>query len=237
MIESTNGVTSNNLLVKEGLLSLGPRDFILKYLKYLPWILICVAISLVVAYIRIRYTAPIFTMQASFLIKSDRGGNPQNDTRFSEMFMGQQSVNMEDEMQILKSTPVMERVVGDLNLQTEYFSKGSIRSTLLYPSSPIDMKILGLADSSRGFSFLIRIINDDQFTIEPNGKLLQFGQIFSSNGNTCIVNRDKTNDLHDYPPDRKFILSWQPANSVASGIINGLTLKQDNDQSNILFLS
>src|SRR5579862_2614143 len=237
MIEATNGVSSNNLLVKEGLLSLGPRDFILKYLKYLPWILICVAISLVIAFLRIRYTDPIFDMQASFLIKSDRGGNPQSDTRFNEMFMGQQSVNMEDEMQILKSTPVMERVVRDLNLQTQYFSKGSIRSTLLYPISPIEMKIIELADSSSGFSFLIKIVNDNQFIIEPNGKPLQFGQIFSINGNTCILNRDKTNDLHDYPPDRRFILSWQPAISVASGILSGLTLKQDNDQSNILFLS
>ena len=39
------------------------RDFIMRYLRYLPWLIVCFALSLVVAYIKIRYTVPIYHVQ------------------------------------------------------------------------------------------------------------------------------------------------------------------------------
>src|SRR5579862_1789780 len=237
MNESTNGTVSNGMLAKEGLVSFGPRDFVLKYLKYLPWVVISVAISLVGAYLRIRYTPPVYTMQSTFLIKSDRGGNGQGDARFNEIFMSTGSVNMDDEIQILKSTPVMARVARDLNLQTQYYSMGSFRSTHLYPETPIFLKIVELPDSTRGFAINLKIINDDQFIVGESKTPVQFGQTFKVDANLCIVFRDRTIDLQNYPPDRRFMITWQPEWSVGGGLLDGLTIKQDNDQSDVLFLA
>src|SRR5215475_5173714 len=86
--------------------SLGPREFVLKYLRFLPWVVICVALALVAAYVKIRYTPPIFRAQSSILIKNDRNAGEGKDTRFDELFMAQGSANLNNEMEILKSRPV-----------------------------------------------------------------------------------------------------------------------------------
>ena len=103
----TNGIATNNGTNQLNTSwSIGPREFILKNLKYLPWILICLAIALILAYIRIRYTPPSFVVHSTLLIKNDRNSSAQggNYERFNEMFLNQQSVNLDNEIQILRSS-------------------------------------------------------------------------------------------------------------------------------------
>src|ERR1700689_2440212 len=117
MTEQTNGtMTSNNTAFKDNSWTVGPKDFLFKYLKYIPWVIICIAVALVLAYLKIRWTPPIFHAQALLLIKDERSdGGASKDERFNEMLMEQPTINLDNEIEILKSSPVMERVVKDLD--------------------------------------------------------------------------------------------------------------------------
>ena len=91
MPEQVNGNEQNNFSNAEMSWKIGPREFIFKYLKFIPWIIICSAIALVLGWLKIRYTTNIFPVQASMLVKDDNkpGGG---DARFDAMFLDQKKV-------------------------------------------------------------------------------------------------------------------------------------------------
>src|SRR5208282_1688446 len=121
---------------------LGPRDFVFKYLKYLPWIIISLILALALAFIKIRYATKIYVSTSSVLIKTDKGINKQSGDRF-DLFMDQGSANLNNEIQILKSRPVLERVARDLDFQANYLNRGKIKkASLVYPVSPIILEVI-----------------------------------------------------------------------------------------------
>ena len=97
MQDSNNGFATVNLPSTNISWTVGPREFIFKYIKYLPWLLASIAIALGLAYLKIRYMPRIYHVQSSMLIKSDRPGSGQND-RFSEMFMNPGVSNLSNEI-------------------------------------------------------------------------------------------------------------------------------------------
>jgi tyrosine-protein kinase Etk/Wzc len=238
MTEQTNGImASNNTAFKDNSWTVGPKDFLFKYLKYIPWVIICVAIALVLAYLKIRWTPPIYHAQSSLLIKDERSdGGASKDERFNEMLMQQPTINLDNEIEILKSSPVMERVVRDLDFQFHYINTGKVRSTLLYPEAPFDLKIIHLADSSTGFAFSITLIDENQFTIGKSKTAVGFGQIFEIGRNHCMLLRKTNIDLRAYPVPN-FRISWQPALSAALQLVGGLRVTQLNEQATILTLA
>jgi tyrosine-protein kinase Etk/Wzc len=221
--------------------AIGPKDFIFKYLRYLPWVVLSTALFLFIAYIKIRYSVQIYMVQSSLLIKNDRqsgggGGGDSKDMRFDELFMSQGSANLSNEIEILKSRPVLQRVARDLDLSSRYYNKGSVKSSLIYPISPFHLEILNLADSMRGLSYKITLKNDDQFLLNENDKPFNFGQIIENGNNRFRIVRDPLVNIHTFG-SMIFEAYWLPLPVATEGLINGLKIIQINEQSTILTLS
>ncbi len=216
---------------------LAPKEFIFKYLKYLPWILVCAAIALVIAFIRIRYTVPLYHVQSSMLVEDEVDNNAVKDARFQELLPVQgASSNINNEVQILRSSPVMERVVRSLHLETRYYNIGKIRSSWLYPETPFRMEILSTADSAAGVSLLVTMKNDQQFTLDKGTTPISFGQAFDYRGNRLILIHDKKLGIQNYAaPD--FAVNFAPPRAVAGSVLGGLQIAPPGDQSTILTLS
>src|SRR5580704_7597409 len=196
MAEQTNGINNLSANGSPGIVAprdsswtIGPREFVIKYLRYLPWVLICAALALVFAYIKIRYTTPIFQVQSSLLIKNS-GPNGGGDAKLTELFGTQSGPNLSNEIPILKSSPVIRRVVHDLDFETHYYGQGKIRSTLLYPESPFHLQVIHIAEPSRGFGISITMLNEEHYLINPSKKPSSFGQIVELNGNRFILSRN-----------------------------------------------
>ncbi len=108
MPELVNGNDENKFSNTEMSWKIGPREFIFKYLKFIPWIILCSVIAYVLGWLKIRYTTNIYPVQASMLIK-DEDKRQGGDERFDEMFLSQKSANLNNEIQILKSRPVIAK--------------------------------------------------------------------------------------------------------------------------------
>lgn len=85
MSEQNIGNDLNNFSNTEMSWKIGPREFIFKYLKFIPWIIICSIIAYVLGYLKIRYTTNIYPVKASMLINDD-SKTPGGDPRFNQMF-------------------------------------------------------------------------------------------------------------------------------------------------------
>src|SRR6266498_2233608 len=98
------------------LLSLSFRDLFYKYVRFLPLFLLSVAFALFIAYIYLRYATPIYNSAGTLLIKNDQKNTNGND-KFEDVFVNSRNSNIQSEIEVLKSRPLMTRVVKKLGLQ------------------------------------------------------------------------------------------------------------------------
>jgi len=239
MPEKTNDIVPQNPAIAnpENQGSVGLKDFLFRYLRYLPWVLISAILFIVLAYLKIRYTVPVYHVQSSMLVKNDRGGSGggSKDARFDELFLNQGSVNLNNEVQILRSRPVLQRVVRDLELDKSYYVKGSIRSTLQYQDNPIDLVVLKVADSSRGLSFQVTILNEGEFLLNEGKKPMPFNMPFQLGDNVCLFVRNRNIGIN--PLQKVLQVNWQPMSQAVENLLAGIKVIQASDQSTILTLT
>jgi tyrosine-protein kinase Etk/Wzc len=244
MNENTNGVGKMQVYVKTNNPWVdGPKDFIFKYLHYIPLLLVCLTFCLVIAYIKVRYTPQIFRVQASLLIQNDNSttgagssGTGAKDERFEELFLTKDALNLSNEIEILKSTPVLQRVARDLDLQAAYYSRGNVRASLIYPTFPFTLNIINKADSTKGLSFIINLLSADRYTIDEGKTVYHFGDTLTVGDDHVQLIRHPETNIFSFA-SRKFEIDWSPLVDAALGLQQGLRVLQTNEQSTILTLS
>ena len=116
-MEPTNGIHFGE--TKK--LQLTPREFVIRYAKYIPWLLLSATVALVFAKIKLRYAIPIYRAESRLLIKRESPYGRSND-KFDDIFMGTPNQNVYNEIQLLKSRPLAARVVRKLKLQNTCFN-------------------------------------------------------------------------------------------------------------------
>jgi tyrosine-protein kinase Etk/Wzc len=238
MSEIPNGTSllTSQLLGHELAKPMGTREFVMRYLKYLPWLLLSIALAIGGAFVKNRYSIPIYQVQSSLIINNDRSGG-QKDDKLGELFMFGPSVNLSNEIEILRSRPFVERVVRDLGLQAYYYSKGNIRSTQLYGDIPFRLVLLRQVDSTIGFSFMVNAVDDKTFTLNEDKTLHRFNEPFAwTGGVTCLLEKSGQANI-SYYGSRKFLVGWESLTNTAEGLIGGLKIGQVNNSATILSIS
>ncbi|HHT30817.1 polysaccharide biosynthesis tyrosine autokinase [Petrimonas mucosa] len=96
-------------------------SILMKYLSYWKWFLISLFICLTIAAVYLFYTLPQFRVETSILFKDDqRGGGASEITVFKEMGVIRQKNNVDNEIEILKKSLIVERVVRKLGIYVSY---------------------------------------------------------------------------------------------------------------------
>ena len=105
------------------------------------WFILSVIICIGIAYVKLRYTTPIYQTYAKLLIKDEDNANGYNSNIKNAANLGiiSNSNGIDNEMEILKSHSIAVSVVKDLKLYTTYKSKGKIVDHLLYKYQPISV--------------------------------------------------------------------------------------------------
>ena len=114
------------------------------------WILLCMLIAYGVSNWYLRRTKPTYTRKASILIKDMNKGNFLGSAAygFSDASLMMQSVDLTNEIFVIRSPNVMKEVIHRLNLQMQYEIEGTFRNSVLYGSNlPIEVKMLEVKES------------------------------------------------------------------------------------------
>src|SRR5687768_16050604 len=118
-----------------------PREFVLRYIRYIPLLIISTLLFLVLAYIKLRYSTDIYEVKSKLLVKSENSSGGQS--MFQDMFLMSGAQNLSDEIEILKSTGLSKRIITALDLQTSYYNKGKVKATVIHPQDgPFKLQIL-----------------------------------------------------------------------------------------------
>lgn len=200
--------------------NLSIRDLFFKYIRFLPFFILSVALLLLLAYGYLRYATKIYSSGGTLLIVDDqqkgRSGSSSDD-KFQDLFMDNRTINIQNEMEVLRSTPLMERVVKKLNLEVSYYGVGKIKSENIYKQRPFSLRIIQLNDSLRSFSIDIKFINDHEFHINNGEQVFTFGDLFQNSDGVFSLIRNSYGTI-----SKEYNITWQSSYSVAASLVNNL---------------
>lgn len=216
---------------KSELSNLSVRDLFYKYIRFFPFFILSVALGLLIAFTYLRYANKVYSAGGSMLIKSESKG--RSSDKVEDIIMGSnRSENIQSEIEILKSRPLMTRVVNKLGLQFSFIALGRIKDQNVYKQAPFYIHAFKIADSTRAFSMSIKFINKNQFHINNEATLFSFDQVFE-NANGVFRLQKRSDPL----PGTEFQLSWQPAERMAASLTGNIKVMPKAGGTGILLIS
>jgi len=196
---------------KAELASLSIKDLFYKYIRFLPLFVICVALSLFVAFIYLRYATLVYSASGTMVIQDDKSGGGSDD-KFEKIFESDNKKNIQNEIEYIKSKQIMSRVVRALNLNYSYYAIGKIKELNIYKNNPFVVEAFRIEDSASSFNLKLRFSKDNLFSVNGNGSFT-FGQVFKNEYGVFRVNRRNNGDLAD-----EYRVEWNPTSAVASAL-------------------
>jgi tyrosine-protein kinase Etk/Wzc len=107
------------------------KDTLSKYLRYWPWFLLSMVICIPLGILYLRYAPVTYESSAKIkIIDESKEMNVAIDA-FS-MLNGSSNINMDNEIEVLRSYRLLGQVVSELNLDIAFFEKGNIKKTQLW---------------------------------------------------------------------------------------------------------
>lgn len=138
---------------------------ILIYLSYWKYFVITAAIALFSAYTYLRYTNPIYSIESKIKILSENNQGLKLPSELLGMMVNKSGINLENEIETMKSRRLLSVVVSDLNLMTSYSTVGKIRTSALW-NPPFT--VVAIVDKNKVFAGINFFI-----TAQKEGYLIQ----------------------------------------------------------------
>jgi tyrosine-protein kinase Etk/Wzc len=215
---------------KSELWSLSVKDIFYKYVRFLPLFLLSLAFALLVAWVYLRYSTRIYSATGTMLIKSEQGARSD---KVEDMITGSNRTgSIQNEIEVLKSRPLMTRVVKKLNLEFSYTAIGKIKEYNIYKQGPFLVEAFQIKDSTNGFSLTIKFLNADQFRINGGSQTYTLGQMFESAAGVFRLTKTAFSD-----PGGEYRVTWEPSEKVAASIVNGVKVQPKIPGTGILSIS
>lgn len=161
------------------------------YFTFWPLFVLVTLLTLTISYFYLKYTPRVYQISSKLLVKDQKKGVSPTDLLESLDVMGESTI-IENEIEVLKSWPLVEKVVTDLGLYTKVYKQNLIKDNFAY----------GIANPIK---LLAKYPNSLTETPELPFKL-DWGSktIFLQN------KLYKAGDLIDLGSNNKFILSFNP---------------------------
>lgn len=105
---------------------------IFRYLKYWPWFLASLLICLSIALGYLRYSTNIYQSKGHIKILKDQSGLDLKGLQGYSPLIDMSKINLYNEISILNSRRIAEKVVNTLELTSSYYRTGSIKSFELW---------------------------------------------------------------------------------------------------------
>jgi tyrosine-protein kinase Etk/Wzc len=165
---------------------------------YLP--VLGVLLGLGTAFLYLKFTTPMYKISSKLLIKDDKKGPDLNGNAiFGELESFKSINNMDNEVEVLNSESLMQRVLGELSLQVNYWAKDRFRERELYGHKlPLRVIIEELDSAALDKTLMLSISDKQVFELTDIDELgeetvtsYQFGQkIKKPYGSFTVVQGD-----------------------------------------------
>jgi capsular exopolysaccharide synthesis family protein len=212
------------------------KQEILKYLSYWKWIVLSVIIAIIISFFYLRYASDVYQTSAKIKILDNSNTSFKLPSDNVSIF-GTTEISKGNEIVIMKSSRIIGSVVDSLNLTTEIFGVGRIKSVELWKNVPFKIIWAKEKDSlaMHHTSFQI-ILTKKGYEIKGNDKEYQFGETNFDTGVPCKI-LFKNKDFLNKTIGSTYQINLKTKKSVVQSISNSIVIDYVVKQSDILSLT
>ena len=215
------------------------KEIFFNYLMYWKWFVVGAVLSFFVAYTYLRYTPNIYQTTAKIKVLDNSKGAMKLPSDITSLFSNSK-VNIENEIEVIKSHRLMELVALNLNLNTSYYSEGNIVKSELWKNKPFKMIWLDSKDNvyNNKLSFSIKIEKNGYKIASGdtiNSQLFQFGQRNKLSGQSFILAIEDKSVIKK-SINGKFTVKRTPLSFVVENLTNSIQVSSTAKTSEVLNL-
>ncbi len=212
-------------------------ELISKSLNYIPLFIIFVVAALTITFIYIRYQNPVYSTSIKLLIKDvNKRNTVSGSDQLMSDFMFNSRSNLANELEIIKSESIMDKVVRTLQLNTVYYSHGKVRTIELYDTIPSSRFIIfsDIKDSTKSYNITVGSTGSSIFYLKGEEQVPVMQNVPVNLGSfTFTVRRSAQNLREDY----QYSAYWYPPSQMAESLAGQLQVAPLNKDASILTIS
>ncbi|TXT33846.1 MAG: EPS related membrane protein [Chitinophagaceae bacterium] len=213
------------------------RENLLRYLVNLPLFILCMVLCVGGVNIFLRYSNKVYQANSQILVGGSNAVSANSSDLVTQGLYGVRSINIDNELELLRSKKLIERVVRKGGFNIRYFNEGTIRRMEMYQLSPINAEIIQLKDTIYPWSIKFS-------ELDNRGGLFTYGKLsakpFKWNdtlnlafGKINIKKRFSTIGENGKP----HVIEWNTVSSAADEIRGSLSVRSLSARTTIISLS
>ena len=215
------------------------KDFILKYLSYWPLFLTMMGICVGLGILYTRYATPKYLVSTLILVKDDQSAKANSQDDLIRLALnGEKKNNLDNELQLIRSSDLMDQVVTKNGFNISYYKLGNVRKIDLYLDATFRLIPQVIADSTRSVNIILKHINSEGAAIQfgkdnSKGNFFKWNTSFKINGNEFVlVPKGKSFD-----EEGTYLASWNPVSVAADEISGKFKVDELDKKTSIIQLS
>lgn len=232
-IDRYTGRTQGTITQRDNL-----RQFVEKYFVYWKWIVLSALLGVAVAHIALRYSARMYRASAKVMVL-DKENHTLELTAFGTIPTIDPVTALDDQIQIIRSTKLMEQVVRKNMFYVSYRGVGRfIDSDLMADELPFTLTILNKPEEQKeqmDMRFIIRIDQRGMPTVTYGNQTsaIQWSTSFKLAGEEFVVKKKIDKKILT----RDFEITIQPLETVAETFLRSFEVEPAERSNSILLLS
>ncbi|WP_412984126.1 GumC family protein [Pontimicrobium sp. IMCC45349] len=228
--------TNNDAFFVENEESLNIKQEIQKYLGYWPWFAVSLVVCVISSYFYLKYASRIYQSTAKVKILDENDGLELPTSAF---VFKRSNINLENEIEILTSYRILEKVVRQLDLTSTFYEEGRIQTSERY-KLPFDYNFTVPIDSIKKSSYELYIKKDIiEIVDSKDGSNIKF-----SNHDTSIEEHNLPFQIkfHDSKKlnntiGKKYIIYTTPIKNAVLKLKRSIVVNPIGEQSDLLSIS
>lgn len=208
-------------------------DLFRKIIFHWPLYLIVVALAVSAGLLYLRYKQPIYMSSARLYLKDEKkGGGSDEMDALKSLSLFNSGKNMENEMEVLQSPILLEKVISNNSFNIRYYIKRSIRNEEKYGNAPLELHAVSGNPTVGNYIFHITM-KDARLDIKamPGNtdstiKLsIAAGTPFGIGKDTFVINtrpdiRLAATDMVEIKVDSVIEMAYKVAEDISAALVN-----------------
>ena len=220
------------------------RELLEKYLRHWRWFLLGGIVCVATAFMYLRYATPVYKTQASIIIKDDKnGGGASELSALQDLgILGSFNGNsVENEIEILRSKRLLEKVVKELGINVSYFIAGEIKQNEVYTAAPFQVKILNYTPFAEMPEEPLQFqrTGEDGISILHNNKRgdYKMGETIQLPFAEIMVLPNTRTDVQQLPAETPLLVFIHRVEGVAGGLQQNIQVNLSNKNATVINLA
>ncbi len=202
-----------------------------RYLPFWPLFVITISIGLAVSWLYLRSQTRIYVASAKVLLKDPQKNGGDSKVLDALNIFSEKKI-VENEIIVLSSSSILEKVVGSLDIYAPVYNQGRVRTAEIYnENSPVWFRALDKTNVKGGGKYYFTV-DWTKRQVNINKQNIRFGDTVNINGSPFWVRPNESYNQH--LTDKNYFVVFKTIPDAATEISKSLKLNSTSKTSTVI---